>query len=302
MAIGSCVQLGARTPPQIFVRAAIGTTRESPIWNQHFDTVGTRFLVRRPNSSPGVWSRAADAITYGHPFAQTGITFCSVIGIAYKAPIRNRHSEMLVAPLSPLSIRCHFGVEKPSFRTPKLQFRPTISTFPRFSCNNVSLDHVNPGRGNHTESACHGDRKLCSTRCGNSSPDICSRGDRNVPQVPNPESALRPGRHKVGFGDFQSGAQIPLREGGRGRVDEKPSFRTLKVRFRPTISSFSRFSRSNVSLDHVNPGRGNHTESACHGDWKLCSTRCENSSPGRSYGCTNIADIVTPFGLFSPLP
>ncbi|MQM01639.1 hypothetical protein Taro_034396 [Colocasia esculenta] len=56
------------------------------------------------------------------------------------------------------------------------------------------------------------------------------------------------------------------------------------------ISSFPWFSASsvsldhvfphNVSLDHVNPERGNHTESACHGDGKLCSTRHENSSPG----------------------
>ena len=56
-----------------------------------------RFPVRRPNSSPGVRSRAADAIAYGHPFAQKGITFRSVLGIAYKTPIRNRHSEAPVA-------------------------------------------------------------------------------------------------------------------------------------------------------------------------------------------------------------
>ncbi|MQL78356.1 hypothetical protein Taro_010787 [Colocasia esculenta] len=54
-----------------------------------------RFPVRRPNSSPGARSQAADAIAYGHRFAQIGITFRSVIGIAYKTPIRNRHSERL---------------------------------------------------------------------------------------------------------------------------------------------------------------------------------------------------------------
>ncbi|MQM07687.1 hypothetical protein Taro_040533 [Colocasia esculenta] len=54
-----------------------------------------RFPVRRPNFSPGAWSRAADAIAYGHPIAQTGITFRSVIGIAYKTSIRNRHSKTL---------------------------------------------------------------------------------------------------------------------------------------------------------------------------------------------------------------
>ncbi|MQM01399.1 hypothetical protein Taro_034153 [Colocasia esculenta] len=123
-----------------------------------------RFPIRHPNSSPRAWSRAADAVAYGHPFAQTSITFRSVIGIAYKTSIRNRHSETFVAPLLPRAIRLRFGVEKSSFRTPKLLFRPTISPFPRLSRSNISLDHVNPGRGCHSESACHGDWKLCSTR------------------------------------------------------------------------------------------------------------------------------------------
>ena len=81
-----------------------------------------RFPVRRPNSSPGARSQAADAIAYGHRFAQTGITFRSVFGITYKTPIRNRHSEALDAPLLPQAIRRRFGVDKPSFRTPKLRF------------------------------------------------------------------------------------------------------------------------------------------------------------------------------------
>ncbi|MQM23347.1 hypothetical protein Taro_056411, partial [Colocasia esculenta] len=64
-----------------------------------------RFPVRRPNSSPGAWSQAADAIAYGHRFAQTCITFRSVTGIAYKTPIRNRHPEALDAHLLPQAIR-----------------------------------------------------------------------------------------------------------------------------------------------------------------------------------------------------
>ncbi|MQM10801.1 hypothetical protein Taro_043701 [Colocasia esculenta] len=59
------------------------------------------FPVRRPNSSPGAWSRAADAIAYGHPFAQMGIAFHSVIRIAYKTPIWNQNSEAPVVPLLP---------------------------------------------------------------------------------------------------------------------------------------------------------------------------------------------------------
>ncbi|MQL68528.1 hypothetical protein Taro_000834 [Colocasia esculenta] len=123
-----------------------------------------RFPVRRPNSSLGEWSRAADAIAYGHPFAQTGRTFRSVVEIAYKTPNRNRHSEAPVAPLLFLEIRCHFGVENPSFCTPKLRFQPTISPFLWFSGSSVSLDYANRWRGYHKESVCHGNRKLCSTR------------------------------------------------------------------------------------------------------------------------------------------
>ncbi|MQL85919.1 hypothetical protein Taro_018440, partial [Colocasia esculenta] len=77
----------------------------------------------------------------------------------------------------------------------------------------------------------------------------------------------------------------------------KPSFRTPKLCSQSTISPFPRFSNSSVSLDYANRWRGSNTESTCHGDRKLCSTRRENSSPGRRYGCINIADIVTPSGI-----
>ncbi|MQL93938.1 hypothetical protein Taro_026592, partial [Colocasia esculenta] len=80
----------------------------------------------------------------------------------------------------------------------------------------------------------------------------------------------------VAFGDFRSGAQIPLRERGR----------------RLPISA---------SLDYANRWRGQHMEMAYHGDRKSCSTRLEISTPSCRYGCTNIADIVTPYDLFPPL-
>ncbi|MQL86683.1 hypothetical protein Taro_019228 [Colocasia esculenta] len=59
---------------------------------------------------------------------------------------------------------------------------------------------------------------------------------------------------------------------------------------------------SSDSLDYANRWRSPYTEPACHGDQKSCSTRREISSPdSRSYGCSNIADIVTPSSLFLPL-
>ncbi|MQM19231.1 hypothetical protein Taro_052231 [Colocasia esculenta] len=55
------------------------------------------------------------------------------------------------------------------------------------------------------------------------------------------------------------------------------------------------------SLDYANHWRSQHAEPPSHSDRKSCLTRHEISSPGRGYGCPNIADIVTPSGLFPPL-
>ncbi|MQL91372.1 hypothetical protein Taro_023980 [Colocasia esculenta] len=67
--------------PKICVRPRVGTTREAPIRNRHCDPVSKRSHseISGPaqNSSPGAWSRAADAIAYRHLFAQMGITFYS---------------------------------------------------------------------------------------------------------------------------------------------------------------------------------------------------------------------------------
>ncbi|MQM10046.1 hypothetical protein Taro_042934 [Colocasia esculenta] len=56
---------------------------------------------------------------------------------------------------------------------------------------------------------------------------------------------------------------------------------------------FDPVGKSSDSLDYANRWRSPHTEPACHGDQKSYSTHREISSPGRSYGCSNIADIVT---------
>ncbi|MQM23016.1 hypothetical protein Taro_056077 [Colocasia esculenta] len=50
---------------------------------------------------------------------------------------------------------------------------------------------------------------------------------------------------------------------------------------------------SSDSLDYANRWRSPHAEPPSHSDRKSCSTRREISSPGRGYGCLNIADIVT---------
>ncbi|MQL70700.1 hypothetical protein Taro_002988, partial [Colocasia esculenta] len=62
----------------------------------------------------------------------------AAIGTARESPIRNRH------------------------------FDPVVTS--RRSSRFKGLDLVNPGRGSHSESACHGNQKLCSTRRKKSSP------------------------------------------------------------------------------------------------------------------------------------
>ncbi|MQM13151.1 hypothetical protein Taro_046080 [Colocasia esculenta] len=81
----------------------------------------------------------------------------------------------------------------------------------------------------------------------------------------------------VAFGDFRSGAQISLRERGH----------RLPMRSHTDTASSD-------SLDYANRWHSPHAEPPSHIFRKSCSTRREISSPGRGYGCPNIADIVTP--------
>ncbi|MQL83518.1 hypothetical protein Taro_016023 [Colocasia esculenta] len=52
--------------------------------------------------------------------------------------------------------------------------------------------------------------------------------------------------------------------------------------------------RVSDSLDYANRWRSPHAEPPSHSDRKSCSTRRKISSPGRGYGCPNIADIRLP--------
>ncbi|MQL95130.1 hypothetical protein Taro_027790, partial [Colocasia esculenta] len=170
-------------------------------------------LVLQNSVSGPKLHRRACVLVYrlSYPLGKTQIFFRAVIGTARESPIRNRY-------FNPFGTRLDSGISGPA---------------PKFlSGSNVSLDHVNPGRGSHTELASHGDRKLCSTRREKS-----SRGRRygcsNINDIVTPFGAIR--RH---FGV------------------EKPSFRIPKLRFRLTISPFQRFYHSSVSLDDVNPRQG----------------------------------------------
>ncbi|MQM02245.1 hypothetical protein Taro_035015 [Colocasia esculenta] len=67
-------------------------------------------------------------------------------------------------------MRRHFGVENPSFRTPKLRFESTISPIPRFFASSDSLDCANRWGSPHAEPPSHSDRMSPSTRLEISSP------------------------------------------------------------------------------------------------------------------------------------
>ncbi|MQL74888.1 hypothetical protein Taro_007247 [Colocasia esculenta] len=126
----------------ITFRPGIGITYVSTIRNRHSETVN-RTLFSYNSVPRSKFHRGACVLVHrlSYPLGKTWIFIRGAIGTACESPIRNRHFDL-----------------------------PTFSPFPRFSRCNVSLDHVNPGWGNHTESAYHGDRKLCSTWRENSSP------------------------------------------------------------------------------------------------------------------------------------
>ncbi|MQM13152.1 hypothetical protein Taro_046079, partial [Colocasia esculenta] len=168
---------------RIFIRPGVGTAREAPIQNWHFDPVESVLQLGRHKVKFGDFQYGAQIRlrergrnlpmrmhTDTPSFKIKGITFRLVIGIVYKTTIRNCHLEVLVACYW-LSMTIHrFRLEKPPFRAPKLRFQPTISTFP----NNVSIDDANYWWGHNMESAYHDDRMLCSTRRENSFPHLTS--------------------------------------------------------------------------------------------------------------------------------
>ncbi|MQM15877.1 hypothetical protein Taro_048829 [Colocasia esculenta] len=138
-----------------------------------------------------------------------------------------------------------------------------------------SIDYANRWRSPHAEPPSHSDRKSCSTRREISSPakelSITFRTDIGIAYV----STIR-NRHY----DTVDRALVL-----RNSVP-RPKFPPERV---------------SDSIDYANRWRSPHAEPPSHRDWKSCSTRREISSPGRGYGCPNIADIVTPL-RFIPTP
>ncbi|MQM20158.1 hypothetical protein Taro_053172 [Colocasia esculenta] len=190
-----------------------------------------------------------------------------------------------------------------------------------------SLDYTNRWRSPHAEPPSHSDRKSCSTRREISSPGR-GYGCPNVADIVTPSAkelcitfctdiriayvtTIR-NRHSepvdralvswnsVSGRKFPPGScvlvhRLPYPPVGCGYLFARGSVPPWSPQFRIRTSTRS------DSLDYVNRWRSPHAEPPSDSDRKSCSTRREISSPGRGYGCPNIADIVTPSGLFSPL-
>ncbi|MQL76817.1 hypothetical protein Taro_009217 [Colocasia esculenta] len=200
------------------IRIAYGTT----IRNWHSETVN-RTLVSRNSVSWPKFHRGACVLVQrlSYPLGNMQIFVRAVIGTASESPFRNQHfdpietkSDSKISGLAPKFLfgSVVAGCRCDRIRTPRRQ-SPLIASGDKTS--DVSLEHVNPWRSNHTESACDDDLKSCSSR-------------------------------------------IAYKTTIQNRHSEAP---------------VTTYCLSDVSLDHANPWRGNHTESACDGDRKSCSTR-----------------------------
>ncbi|MQL93786.1 hypothetical protein Taro_026442 [Colocasia esculenta] len=93
-----------------------------------------RFPVWRPNSSPGARSQAADAIAYGHRFAQTGITFRSplpglreLLAEPTRGATQSQRSEVVFNPTRDLLPRSWIWVPEHRRYSHRLRFIPTPS-------------------------------------------------------------------------------------------------------------------------------------------------------------------------------
>ncbi|MQL98108.1 hypothetical protein Taro_030801 [Colocasia esculenta] len=223
---------------------------------------------------PSSWIWLPEHRRYSHPLRffptssakELGITLRTGIKIAYVTTIRSRHSETVDRAL----------VSRNSIPGPK---------FPLGASD--SLDYANRWRTPHAEPPSHSDRKSCSNRREISSPakelGITFRTGIKIAYVTTirnqhsetVDKALRLPRLRKSLPDPTRGAAQSQRS---------------EVVFNLTRDLLP----SSDSLDYANRWRTPNAEPPSHSDRKSCSTRHEISSPGRGYGCPNIADIVTP--------
>ncbi|MQL82989.1 hypothetical protein Taro_015467, partial [Colocasia esculenta] len=176
---------------------------------------------------------------------------------------QSQRSEVGFNSMRDLLPRLSESLIRPPFRI-STQRRSTLP----YCLSSDSLDYANRWRNPHAEPPSHSDRKSCSTRREISSP-----------------------AKELGM-TFRTGIGIAYVTKIRNRHSETVD-RALVLRNSVLGPKFPPESVSD-SLDYANRWRSPHAEPPSHSDRKSCSTRHEISSPGRGYGCPNIADLVTP--------
>ncbi|MQL87275.1 hypothetical protein Taro_019821, partial [Colocasia esculenta] len=248
---------------RIFIRPEVGTAREAPIQNWHFDPRLPRLRESLAEPTRGAAQSQRSEVV----FNSTRDLLPSSDSLDYANRWRSPH------------------VEPPSHSDRKsCSTRREICSAGRgYGCPNIA-DIVTPPVYSYP----------FSERIGHNFP----HGHRNCLCDRNSESALRDGRKCAGFAEFRSGAKIPpgacvlvhrllYPPVGRGYLFARGSEQPARPQFRIGTSTRS------DSLDYANRWRSPHAEPPNHIDRKSCSTRCEICYPGREYGCPNIVDIVT---------
>ncbi|MQM21834.1 hypothetical protein Taro_054879, partial [Colocasia esculenta] len=160
-----------------------------------------------------------------------------------------------------------------------------------------SLDYANRWQSPHAPPPSHSHRKSCSTRCEISSPNRVY-GCPNIVDIVTP-SGLFPPLQKESSITFRTGIGIAYVTTIRNRHSETVDRALVSRNSVPGLKYPPE--RVSDSLDYANRWRSPHAPPPSHSHRKSCSTQREISSSGRVYGCPNIADIVTPSGLFPPL-
>ncbi|MQM22640.1 hypothetical protein Taro_055694 [Colocasia esculenta] len=164
-----------------------------------------------------------------------------------------------------------------------------------------SLDYANRWRSPHAEPPSHSDRKSCSTRREISSPvyshPFIERIGHNIPHGHrnrlcdhNSESALRDGRHGVGFAEFCSGVKIP--PGGSWIWVPEHRRYSHPLRFIPTPSSkeLGITFRTGIGIAYVTTIRNRHSETV---DMALVSRNSVLEQKFPRSVCTSTPTAVT---------
>ncbi|MQL86437.1 hypothetical protein Taro_018971 [Colocasia esculenta] len=268
--------LGPKSPPERRLprlRDSLAEPTRGAAQSQRSEVVfnSTRDLL------PRSWIWVPEHRRYSHPLRfiptpsakELGITFRTGIGIAYVTTIRNRHSETvdmaLVSRISDLGPK-----SPPERRLPRL--RDSLAEPTRVAAQSQRSEVV-----------------------FNSTRDLLPRSWIWVPEHRRYSHPLRfiqtPSAKELGI-TFRTGIGIAYVTTIRNRHSETED--KALVSRNSDLGPKSRPERVSDSLDYAICWQSPHAEPPSHSDRKLCSTRCEISSPGRGYGCPNIADIVTP--------